>query len=192
MKMPGRMWGLMGAAIVALAACSPTLNWRTVQVQGAPLQALLPCDAQTATRPVELGLGTVQMTMQGCDAYYATYAISHFLVRQPERAAETLSYWQAAVLGQLNPAPQGEPAQSARPLHAVGDGAFRPAGALNLPQSLRTTFEGVGPQGWKLTGHAVWFASLEPEGVRVYHAVIYADKPRPQAADTFFAGLKLQ
>lgn len=191
MKMLGRLPGIMGAAIVALAACSPTLNWRSVQVQGAPLQALLPCDSQTATRSVEMGLGTVQMNMQGCDADYATYAISHFLVRQPERAAETLSYWQAAVLGQLNSASPGEPAQSARLLNAPGDGAFRPQGALNLPQSIRTTFEGVGPQGWKLTGHGVWFASLEPEGVRVYHAVIYADKLRPQAAETFFAGLKL-
>lgn len=186
----------VAAAAWALAACSPTLNWRTVQVPGAPLKALLPCDPQTAKRPVELGLGTVQMSMFGCDADYATYAISHFLVREPARAAEALSYWQAAVMGQLKSAAgdpvAGAPNQGARLLQAQGDGAFVPPGALNIPQSLRATFEGMGPQGWKLTGHAVWFARPEAGGVRVYHAVLYADKLRPEVAETFFAGLQLQ
>ncbi len=186
-----------GAAVLAaglLAACSPKLDWREVPVAGTPLRVLLPCDPQAATKPVELGqgLGVVQMSMVGCDADYATYAVSHFLVSEPARAAEMLSYWQAAVLGQMNPGAPGQAPAGAKLLHAKGDGPFLPAGALNLPQSLRTTFEGVGPQGWKLTAHGVWFARMEPQGARLYHAVIYSDKLRTDEANNFFGSLRLQ
>ncbi|MDR0227054.1 MAG: hypothetical protein LBI66_11585 [Burkholderiaceae bacterium] len=181
-------------ALGALVACSPKLDWRDLTVEGASLRVQLPCDPQLATKPVELGqgLGVVQMSMVGCDADYATYAVSHFLVSEPSRAAEMLSYWQAAVLGQMNPGAPGQAPAGARQLHAKGDGAFLPKGALNLPQSLRTTFEGIGPQGWKLTAHGVWFARMEPQGARLYHAVIYSDKPRAEEANHFFGSLQLQ
>lgn len=187
----------LGAVLLAagwLAACSPKLDWRQVKVEGTPLRVLLPCDPQVATRPVELGqgMGVVQMSMMGCDAQGATYAVSHFLVSEPSRAAEMLSYWQAAVLGQMNPGAPGQAPAGARQLGAKEDGPFLPAGALNLPQSLRTTFEGVGPQGWKLTAHGVWFARMEPAGARLYHAVIYGDKPRTDEANSFFSSLQLQ
>lgn len=183
---------LCGLVIFALVACSPALNWRTVQVQGAPLQVLLPCDPQTAARPIEMGLGTVQLNMLGCDADHATYAISHFLIKDPSSAAQALSYWQAAVLNQLKTSEGAGSADAAKLMQAKGDGAFVPKGALNLPQSIRTTFEGMGPKGWKLTGHGVWFARIEGDGARLYHAVIYGDKPHPNEADTFFAGLQTQ
>jgi len=187
----------LGAALLVLAplaACSPRLDWRQVAVEGTPLRVLLPCDPQSATRPVELGqgMGTVQMSMMGCDADASTYAVSHFLVSEPSRAAEMLSYWQAAVLGQMNPGAPGQAPAGAKQLRSREDGPFLPAGALNLPQSLRTTFEGVGPQGWKLTAHGVWFARMEPAGARLYHAVIYSDKPRTDEANNFFASLQLQ
>lgn len=191
-RVAGRCTALLAAGL--LAACSPKLDWRQVAVQGTPLRVQLPCDPQLATKAVELGqgLGVVQMSMLGCDADYATYAVSHFLVQEPSRAAEMLSYWQAAVLGQMNPGAPGQAPAGARQLHAKEDGPFLPAGALNLPQSLRTTFDGVGPQGWKLTAHAVWFARMEPQGARLYHAVIYSDKLRTEQANDFFASLQLQ
>lgn len=177
-----------------LVACTPKLDWRQVTVEGTPLRLLLPCDPQLASKPVELGqgLGVVQMSMMGCDADNTTYAVSHFLVSEPSRAAEMLSYWQAAVLGQMNPGAAGQAPAGAKQLNAKGDGPFLPAGALNLPQSLRSTFEGVGPQGWKLTAHGVWFARMEPQGARLYHAVLYSDKQRTDEANTFFGSLQLQ
>ncbi|WP_084455353.1 hypothetical protein [Comamonas composti] len=177
-----------------LTACSPRLNWREVPAAGAPLKFLLPCDPLSAQRQLELAqgldLGPVRMSMTGCDADYATFALSHFLLPQRERAGEVLAAWQAVVMGQLG---QAGPAESGlQRLQLKGDGPFLPKGALNLPQSLRLSFEGVGPQGWKLTAHAVWFAQMETDGVRLYHAVIYGDKPRAAAASTFFEGLQLQ
>ena len=43
-----------------------------------------------------------------------------------------------------------------------------------------------------VSAQAVWFARTVGPQVRLYHAVVYTDKPRPELADTFFAGLALQ
>ena len=71
--------GLWAATLLVsgalLGACSPALNWRTTHLKDAPLQALLPCDAQTASRPVDLGLGQVPLSVVGCEARGATYAV---------------------------------------------------------------------------------------------------------------------
>ena len=189
MKKTGLWAATLLVCCVLLAACSPALNWRTIQLKDAPLQALLPCDAQTASRPVELGLGLgqVPLSVVGCEAQGATYAVSHFAVAEPARAAEALTFWQQAVLVQLKSA-----GGVATRLDAKGDGPWVPKGTLNLPQSLRMTFEGLGPRGQKVVGHGLWFARLEGSGARVYHAVIYADKLRSAEAEMFFSGLQLQ
>ena len=46
----------MGLAtlLLALSACSPTFNWRELRLEGAPLQALMPCKPETAQRSVPL------------------------------------------------------------------------------------------------------------------------------------------
>ena len=186
--------GLWVAAVLdtggLLVACSPALNWRTAQLKDAPLQVLLPCDPQTASRPVELGLGQVQMSVLGCEAQGATYAVSSFAVTEPSRAAEALMYWQQAVLAQLRP--EGGATSAATKLNARGDGLWVPKGALNLPQSQRMTFEGISAKGQKVVAHGLWFARLEGAGARVYHAVIYGSKARPAEAEMFFSGLQLQ
>lgn len=187
MKKTGLWAATLLVSCALLAACSPALNWRTIQLKDAPLQALLPCDAQTAIRPIALGLGQVPLSVVGCEAQGATYAVSHFAVAEPARAAEALTFWQQAVLAQLRSA-DGAAAR----LDARGDGLWVPRGTLNLPQSLRMTFEGLGPRGQKVVGHGLWFARLEGSGARVYHAVIYADKLRSAEAEMFFSGLQLQ
>lgn len=190
--------GLNVAAALAmcgllLAACSPALNWRTVQLKDAPLQVLLPCDPQTASRPVDLGMGQVQMSVLGCEAQGATYAVSNFSVAEPAAAAQTLANWQQVVLAQLRSNEgAGNETGTAKKLNAKDDGLWVPKGALNLPQSVRVTFEGVSPKDQKIVAHSVWFARLEGASARVYHAVIYGDKAQPVAAEMFFSGLLLQ
>lgn len=170
-----------------LAACSPALNWRTVPLKGAPLQVLLPCDPQTASRPIALGWGQVQMSVVGCEAQGATYAVSNFALTEPARAAEALMLWQQVVLGQLR---SGNGVAAS--LNARDDGPWVPRGALNLPQSQRMTFEGISAKGQKIVGHGLWFARVEGGEARLYHAVIYGDKARPVEAEMFFSGLQLQ
>lgn len=42
------------------------------------------------------------------------------------------------------------------------------------------------------TVQGVWFARAMGPQVRLYHAVVYTAKPRPDVADAFFAGLTLR
>lgn len=180
---------MLACSIVLLAACSPALNWRTVQLKDAALQITLPCDPQAATRPVPMGPTVVQLSVLGCEAQGSTYAVSHFQLADPAGAARALGYWQQAVLNQLRS--ETDPG-SAAVLQAQGDGPWVPKGALNLPQSRRITFEGLSSQGQKVTGHGLWFARIEGAGVRLYHAVIYGRKAQPAEVDMFFSGLQLQ
>ena len=63
---------------------------------------------------------------------------------------------------------------------------------MALPQAVRTTVQGQRPDGTPVTAHAAWFARALGSEVRVYPAVVFADKARPAVADTFFAGLELR
>ena len=176
---------MLACCITLLAACSPALNWRTVQVQDAPLQIMLPCKPQTQTRAVELGLGTVQMSMVGCEADGRLFAVTHFLLTDPVRAGEAMAYWQKAVLAQL-------PAQGASEAEQLKtDMQWIPKQALSLPQSRHLAFAGTSPQGQHVMGDGLWFAQMEGPSARLYHAVIYGNKD-PKVAEMFFPGIKLQ
>ncbi len=169
------------AALALLAGCSPALNWRSVQVDDAPLAALLPCKPERAMRPVDLGAGSVELSLVGCEADGATFAVSHMRLADASQAGAMLAQWRAAVLARLQ---AGADAAVDRP--------FVPAGALALPQSVRTAAQGQRPGGGTVAAQAVWFARLEGGQAHLYHAVVYADRDRPAVADTFFEGLVLQ
>ena len=70
-------WTLTGAAALLIAGCSPALNWRTVPLPEADLTITLPCKPDQATRTVELAGAPVELSMVGCDADGATFAVSH-------------------------------------------------------------------------------------------------------------------
>lgn len=172
---------LLVAAALMLQACSPALNWRSVAVPEAGLTLSLPCKPERATRPVDLEGAMVDLTLVGCEADGATFAVSHMLLADPSQAGATLARWRAAMRARMRGGDE-----------LGADEAFVPAHALALPQSVRMTAQGTGPDGSPVVAHAVWFARLEGGQARLYHAVIYARALRTAVADTFFAGLVLQ
>lgn len=172
---------LLLAAGMALSACSPALNWRSVALPEAHLALSLPCKPEHAVRPVDFGVGMVELSLVGCEADGATFAVSHMLLADPSQAGATLARWRAAMRARI---------QDGAELGA--DEAFVPTRALTLPQSVRVTVQGTGPDGPPVVAHAAWFARLEGRQARLYHAALYARQPRTAAADTFFAGLMLQ
>ncbi|AVT11730.1 hypothetical protein [Paracidovorax avenae] len=185
-----RMPWILLAGAVSLAGCSPSPDWRSVRMDDAGLTALLPCKPERAVRPVELQGRSVDLSMAGCDADGATFALSHMVLPPGAGAAEVgavLAQWRAATLARI-----GAPAD------AAGPGApFTPPGALPLPQSVRLQAQGAAPgQGAAVAMDAAWFARAEAsEGgprMRLYHAVIYSPQPRAAVADTFFPGLALR
>ncbi|CAM3536029.1 hypothetical protein [Paracidovorax anthurii] len=175
------------AATLSLAGCSPSLDWRTVDLEGAGLGVMLPCKPDRAVRTVAWDGRSMELAMAGCDADGATFAVSHMVLQGEAGAAQAdaaLGRWHEAVRGRMQAS-----ADAAAP--------FTLPGALALPQSVRAEIHGVRPgDGRAVVAHAVWFARAEATGaeprMRLYHAVVYAPEPRPAVADTFFAGLVLR
>lgn len=166
-----------------LSACNtePELPWQTVQFTEAGIEAAFPCTPQLARRAVDFGFGeSVSMQMMGCDAAESTFALSNWLLEDPAQTQEALIHWQAAVLAGLTPEAQ-----------ANSGAAFTLAGSLDLPNAIRVTASGVGPSGWSITTHGVWFARAEGTGARIFHAVVYSPGPQPAVAERFFARLRL-
>lgn len=179
---------LVAVTALVLSACAekePVLAWQPVSLNDAGLDMQFPCTPQFARTPVDFGMemGSVPVHMMGCDAVDSTFAMSHWLLDDARQADDALAFWEAAVLAQFN-AVDSENAKS---------GAhFIPAGAMDLPRSIRATVEGEGRSGWTVTTHGVWFARQEGDKARIFHAVIYAPKPYHQNAQTFFNSIALK
>jgi len=176
------------ATALVLAACGeqePQWKWQTVALEDAKLEMKFPCDPQFARTPVDFGMdmGSVPVNMMGCDAVDSTFALSHWVLEDGKQADDALSFWEAAVLSRLQ-AVDGKDDKSGAP--------FVPLGAMDLSRSIRATVEGVGPSGWTLTTHGVWFARKEGDKARIFHAVVYAPKPNHQVAGTFFQSITLK
>jgi hypothetical protein len=165
------------AAALALAACSPTFNWRSVRAESAPLKAMLPCKPDKASRTVPMAGRQVELKVIGCEAGGATFAVLAGDVVDPSRAGEVLAQWRAATLANMRTASSSAP-----------DRPFVPAGAMALPQSLRVAATGRRADGSTVDSEAVYFA----RGSYVVQAVIYADKIPAEAAGTFFDGLAFE
>lgn len=170
------------AAALLVSGCSPALNWRTVPLPEAALTITLPCKPDQATRQVELAGAPVELAMVGCDADGATFAVSHAALADPAMVGAALTHWRSAVLANLGPGAAA----------AAVDAPYTPKGVLPVPQSLRTTVQGQRADGTAVIAQGVWFARAVGPQVRLYHAVVYTAKPRPEVADQFFSGLALQ
>ena len=168
------------AAALLLVACSPALNWRSVPLDGAALTATLPCKPDHATRTVEMAGAPVELAMAGCEADNATFAVSSAGLPDPARADAALAHWRAAVLARVGATT------------VLSEQPFARPGMLPQPSSVRLVAQGRRADGTPVTVQGVWFARAVGPQVRLYHAVVYTAKPRPEVADAHFAGLALQ
>ena len=171
---------------VALAGCSPSLNWRSVPLEPLGLSASLPCKPDRIERSIELAGAPVQVHMAGCAADGATVAVACAALPPPALAGAALAHWRSAVLAALRAPPAGQAG-------AAQDQPFVPTGALALPQSVRTRAQGQQPDGSGAAFmDAVWFARLQGTQLQACHAVVYSAQPRPDVADVLLTGLVLQ
>lgn len=158
-----------------LHACSPTFNWRDVRPEQTPLLALFPCKPDQAARVVSLGAKDVPLTMLGCKAGGAMFALAYADMKDGANTGAALDQWRSATLANVRAR-----ASSERP--------FLIKGASVLPQSVQVKAEGVRPDGTNVSVQAVWFAA----GSLVFQAAVVADKDTPAVSETFCAGLRLQ
>ena len=163
---------LMGLAL-ALAACSPSLNWREVRPVGG-LKALLPCKPDQGSRRQSLAGREIEVQMVGCEAAGALYAVSVAELGDARHALAVQVQWQANLLGNMQAT-------------ASTSSAWSLKGANALLEPVRLKARGLRPDGQPVAAEAVWFA----HGTRLYHAVIYADRISTEMSEPFFSGLEL-
>ncbi len=164
-------WSLVACSLVA---CSPALDWRDVQPTDSGAAALVPCKPDRFARMVTLAGTTVQMVLASCSAAGTTYALSHAELDDPAKVAAALSELRAAAARNIGGAPH-----DARP--------FTVSGMTPNPLAERLAIEGRRADGHAVHEQAAFFA----RGMRVYQATVVGERIDPEAADTFFAGLKL-
>jgi len=160
------------AAVAMLAACSPTLNWREVRPEGTRLALLLPCKPDKAQKTVPLGGPATPLSMLGCDAGGATFAVAVAQLGDAAQTAPVLAQWQSLTLANM----KAGPAQVS-PLKIPG------AAVAVLVKA-----QGKRADGAVVEGQAVYFA----QGSQAFQVVLYADRIAPEVAETFFSSLKLE
>lgn len=165
------------AALLALAGCSPALNWRDVRPEGTRLNLLLPCKPDKAQKVVPLGGRATPLSMLGCDADGATFAVAIADVGDPLQAASVLALWQDLTLANMQAAPAS---RQPLPLSIRGASPGTPVTRLQA--------QGQRADGTAVSGQAAYFA----QGSQLFQVVMYAPRITPEVAETFFSSLKFE
>lgn len=173
-----RSLGLALFAGLALSACSPTFNWRELRPEGTPLQALMPCKPESATRLVPLDGGApTELHMHSCDTGGVTFAVAWAELGDAARVPAALAGWRRASLGAV----RVDPARADDPASAWA------AAVPGATQTLGLAAQGSDHQGRPVQVRAAHFA----RGTQVYQAAIYGPTLRDEVSSPFFDGLKL-
>ncbi len=164
-------------ALMALAGCTPALNWREVRFDQADVVALLPCKPDKGERTVPLAGQSVVLRMQGCDVGGATFAVAHAAWPDAAQADQALAQWKAATLANMHAT-------------AVQEEAFLPSGAIALPHSRRLTASGRRAGGGAVTAQAAWFARVRGNSIDLFQAVLYTEQLDAESSAAFFSGIR--
>lgn len=161
--------------VLGLAACSPDLNWRQVRTDAASVSLLLPCKPDRARKTVPLGAQASTLSMVGCEAGGATFALAVLDLAPDTEATQVLLQWQSLTLSNMRAASHTQ-------------APVKIAGAAAEPAARRVVAHGQQADGRAVQSQAVYFV----RGAQLFQAVIYAPRISAEAADTFFGGIKLE
>jgi hypothetical protein len=163
-----------GLVALAVAACSPALNWRETRVPDGDIVALFPCKPERMARELNLAETKVRMVLLSCGAAGATFALSHADMADPGKVHAALIELRRSAAANVGGTPQRL-------------SALQVPGMTPNPLAERVVIIGRGSDGEPLHEQVGFFS----RGARVYQATVYAPKLDGEAADTFFSGLKL-
>lgn len=164
------------AALLALAACTPTFNWREVTIDPHALHATFPCKPDTAERRMQFSRERELLVhATGCETGGASFAVLWADVGSPTDVAAAMTQWKQASLATVH-------AQVDR------EEAYVPRGALALAQSALVRASGQRPDGGALRSQSAFFTRSNV----VFQAVVFAPALKPEMTEPFFAGLGFQ
>ena len=160
----------------ALCACSPTLNWRDVEV-GPHTKAQFPCKPEHAQRTLPLDGTPMRAAMWVCDAGGVSWSATVLEVGDPARLEAVLRASRLGLAARL----QGREASS-QPVQI--------AGMTPNPESRRVAIVTQSGQATAARAEAVFVA----RGLQVFQFVAMAPRGVPsdwaESADTFLGSLR--
>ena len=163
---------------LTLWACSPALNWRQLSLDSGRVQILLPCKPDQASRDVRLRAGnqdlSVTLQLQGCEASDMQFTFAYMTVPEGMQLSAAIAAWRLASLA---------PLQTSEGKDQPNDWQLKGAGIDPAPSRMRVTTN-------KHQAQFIWFA----HGQHIYQAAVYGgnlNKGLPEAAETYFSGIKL-
>ncbi|NVO05848.1 MAG: hypothetical protein HXX19_07940 [Rhodoferax sp.] len=164
-----RHWSLAASLALCLAACAPSLNWRSVQL--GHLSTLLPCKPDTATRQVALADTRYAMEMAGCQVGDALFAISRIQVADAAQAPAAMAALRSASLAQVQ-------ASAVHPLANSG----------NAQTSFDVLVDGKRPDGTPVQARFQWklFAT------EVYQIAAYATHLGPEQTEPLLGEARIR
>ena len=164
------------AWLAAVAACTPTFNWRDVPVGDGGLVALLPCKADRGSREVALDGRAATVQVVGCETGGATFAVAVAEADNPVQAKAWLASWSVAAQGDGAGKPCLKPASVPR--------------AAPMPAALE---HDTGCAAAPKPGHPqmLWFAQALGGKVLLYQATMVDGPPEAEVWRTFIEGLRL-
>ncbi|MDP4302060.1 hypothetical protein [Leptothrix discophora] len=165
----------LSCAALALAACTPTLDWRAVRLEPDALLQF-PCKPDAHERTLELEGQLVPARMLVCDAAGVTWSATQFTLPDPVVATATVDKLRLGLLDNLK---------------ASGVQAMTPEVPGATPGTpWRAAMDGQRPDGSALQARALFVA----RGARVYQLVVLAppasDAAWKAAAQEFLDGLR--
>lgn len=148
------LWPALGG-LVALAACSPAMDWREVRIPDTPLVSTWPCKPDAHARMVNLSGQAVRWTLHACEANGATWGLGWAQLAGPDQVPAAM-----ASLKALSSSNWGG---------TVGpQGPWVPPGATPFASSARYQVQGRDPKGTPLSVETALFA----QGALVVQATI--------------------
>lgn len=165
------------ASLAFVSACSPTLNWREVRLEGSDLVALLPCKPDRVSRSIPfVGGVTRTLTMLSCETDGATFAITMADMGDAGLAEASLKQWDAVTRDHVK-------------VGQVVEQAMAPLGATPNAQAKVVVGRGTHTNGQAMQVHMAYFS----KGQQIFQAVLYAPvSMKADAVEVFLTGLKLQ
>lgn len=170
--MRSRAGWVVALGAIAASACSPVYDWRTVQLAGGGVSALMPCKPDVQTRKLKVADVPLHMTLQVCTAGDQTWAITSADVSDATHVAALLRALQAAAAANL--------ATETAPLVP-----FAVPGATPSAASGRMALGGRLPDGRPMNGQMLFFS----KGTRVYQASVLGVVLPAEGVENFLASL---
>lgn len=173
--------GLVALATVSsLVACSPAMNWRQVRSDDSPLQVLMPCKPDRASRRIRIRDQELTWQLLSCEANGATWSLAYGGVESPDQVGPVLADLQDMAVANW----AVTQSMLEKPPGASTPASTWPPGATPQPNAARWTSEGRRPDGQSLPVQAAWFA----QGLTVYQLAVLG-KTAPTDAETWWSSV---